>query len=66
MRGEGGVDGDGRVVGVPNYIILFTRVRILGCKSITAPQDHKRLVMQVTEWLTASLCQCSREVSNMS
>ena len=35
--------------------------------SITAPQDaHKRLVMQVAEWLTASLYQCSREVSDMS
>ena len=32
--------------------------------SITAPQDaHKRLVMQVAEWLTGSLYQCSREVS---
>ena len=35
--------------------------------SITTPQDaHKRLVMQVAEWLTASLYQCSREVSDMS
>ena len=41
------------------YISLFT--------SITAPQDaHKRLVMQVAEWVTASLYQCSREVSDMS
>ena len=32
--------------------------------SITTPQDaHKRLVMQVAEWLTGSLYQCSREVS---
>ena len=35
--------------------------------SITAPQDaHKRLVMQIAEWLTTSLYQCSREVSDMS
>jgi len=35
--------------------------------SIITPQDaHKRLVMQVAEWLTASLYQCSREVSDMS
>ena len=40
---------------------------ILTIFSITAPQDaHKRLVMQVAEWLTASLYQCSREVSDMS
>ena len=33
----------------------------------TAPQDaHKRLVMQVAEWLTAPLYKGSREVSNMS
>ena len=39
---------------------------ILTIFSITAPQDaHKRLVMQVAEWLTASLYQCSREVSDM-
>ena len=35
--------------------------------SITAPQDaHTRLVMQVADWLTASLYQCSRGVSDMS
>jgi len=37
--------------------------------SITTPQDaHKRLVLQITEWLTASLLvyQCSRKVSDMS
>ena len=35
--------------------------------SKTAPQDaHTRLVMQVANWLTASLYQCSREVSDMS
>ena len=34
---------------------------------MTAPQDaHKRLVLQVAEWLTASLHQGSREASDMS
>ena len=34
----------------------------LPMSSITAPQDaHKRLVLQVAEWFTASLFQCSRE-----
>ena len=50
--------------------ILFTQVLDFaswGVTSITASQDaHKRLVMQVAEWLTASLYQCSREVSDMS
>ena len=35
--------------------------------SIATLQDaHKRLVLKVAEWLTASLYQSSREVSDMS
>ena len=46
---------------------LCINLVILYYLSITAPQDaHKRLVMQVAEVLTASLYQCSREVSHMS
>ena len=42
-----------------NYVFLST--------SITTSQDaHKRLVVQVVEWLTASLYQCSRELLDMS
>ena len=37
-------------------LVLFSLI----CSSINAPQDaHERLVMQVAEWLTASLYQCS-------
>ena len=40
---------------------------VYGYSSITAPQDaYKRLMVQVAEWLTASLYQCSRKVSDMS
>ena len=39
---------------------------LLQLSSITTHQDaHRRLVMQVAEWLTASLDQCSRKVSDM-
>jgi len=93
VRGESGVAGEGRVVGVPKLhswgkcTMPLTNINsdwmpnassslrinfcylcylycadplscTLGCNitSITAPQDaHKRLVMQVAEWLTASL-----------
>ena len=41
------------------------KVKYFFISSITAPQDaHRRLVLQVTEWLTASLYQCSRKVSD--
>ena len=90
MRGEGGVAGAGRVVGVPkfhswgampltninsdlmcnassglciNLHYLFMRVLYFaswGVMSITAPQDAHKLVLQVAEWLTASLSGLAR------
>ena len=43
--------------------VSFGNRLTLSISSITAPQDaHKRLLLQVTEWLTALLYQCSREV----
>ena len=62
MRGEGGVAGEGRFVGVPKFhswgkcTMVLTNINsdwmsnAWGVMSITAPQDaHKWLVMQVAE-----------------
>ena len=54
------------MVATPMAITIIIIV-IIVITSMTTPQDaHKRLVMQVAEWLTASRYQCSREVSDMS
>ena len=48
-------------------VIKLSSFKCFFISSITAPQDaHKRLVLQVGGWLTASLYQCSREEPDMS
>ena len=44
------------------------KLHLGGVNTIITQDAHKRtwLVMQVAEWLTASLYQCSRELSDMS